>query len=275
MRRVLIVSAGVWLALLPLGAPLARTGPEPVSSSPEDGETVHRAPDRVEMTFSEPLDPSSNITVLDECDRVVSGDTDVSANEMSTPLTLKPSGHYRVQWEATGLAGASGTNRGDFSFHAHMGDPCDPDDNNNGDHHNGNGHNGHNGNNHGNHHGDHNGGNHGSGHAGTGHAPSTHTTDHSDHFGVDHADGHPSDDHAGAHKGKDHDGGRHRGGHGDGKHHAKDKQTTPDGGGDHPRLTTEGPTRTDESGALNLLLALALPALLGVGGGSLLRSRLA
>ncbi|MDQ3987497.1 MAG: copper resistance protein CopC [Actinomycetota bacterium] len=271
MRRLLIVCAGACLALTwAAGATAQQTGPEPVSSKPEDGETVHRAPDRVEMTFSEPLDESSNITVYDECDRVVSADTDVSTNEMSAPLTLKPSGHYRVEWEATGLAGASGTNRGDFDFHAHLGDPCDPeDDNNDGHNHNGNG------NKHQNHDGDHNGdGDHGTGHGDTGHGPSMHTTDHTDHLGTDHGEDHPSGDHEKGHMGGDHGGGKHRGGKHDGRHHGKGGPASPKGGADHPRLSSEGPSRGAENDALNLLLALALPALLGVGGGTFLRTRL-
>ncbi len=276
MRAKSLVAAVPLLLLAGTGPVAARQGPEPTDSSPERGAVVHRAPDEVSMTFSEPLDPSSHLHVTDECGRVVSGETEVVVDEMSTELRLKPSGHYEVQWSATGLA-ASGTNEGSWAFHVHAGESCKPDDNgngnNNGNHHHGNG--GPKGDGkHG--HGDkhdgkrHPGGDHGGGdHSGTLHSPATHTGDDHD-GGADHGAGHAgAGDHGGRHEGRGH-GPAEKGKH---EHHAGDRpDVAPDRAGD---AAADRPTGASENEALNLLLVLLLPALLGTGGGALLRAQTA
>ncbi|MDQ3955097.1 MAG: copper resistance protein CopC [Actinomycetota bacterium] len=237
---------------------------------------MREAPDEVSMTFSEPLDPSSHLEVTDQCGRVVSGDTEVAFDEMSTELTLKPKGHYTVDWTATGLAGASGTNEGSFAFHVYQGDSCDPDRGGKGNHNHNNGgpknnNNHHGGNNkHRGGHGNGPGGDHNDDHSSTAHSSTEHssethsTTDQGDHSG---AAGHKDRSRHGDHrKGK---------GSGHGKHEGRaeergNEQSDPDGrsvGG-----KTTGPTQND---ALNLLLVLLLPALLGTTGGAVLRARTA
>lgn len=267
----------VWLG--PVAA-AQQAGPEPTDESPKAGGAVREAPDEVSMTFSEPLDPSSHLEVTDQCGRTVSGDTEVTVDEMSTNLTMKPKGHYTVDWTATGIAGASGTNEGSYAFHVYQGDPCDPDKGGNGNHnHNNNGgpkNNNHHGNN------NHNGG-HGNG-PGGGHDGSSHTGDHSSttHTSTDHSAGthSPTDgDHSGA---GDHGADARHGDHGEKKKGAGHSEHR--GGGDgepnkpsgpDERSVADGPTSATENDALNLLLVLLLPALLGTTGGVVLRARAA
>jgi methionine-rich copper-binding protein CopC len=117
---------GVWVALAASAA--ASAAPEYVDSEPGDGEEVHKAPDQVSITFSEPLDSSSEIAVFDECGRRVdNGNTQIALTQttMSVGLDAKPSGHYEVDYTATGLAGVTGTTKGSFHFTAHTGPSCD------------------------------------------------------------------------------------------------------------------------------------------------------
>lgn len=233
------------------------------------------------MTFSEPLDPSSHLEVTDQCGRVVSGDTEVAVDEMSTNLTRKPKGHYTVDWTATGLAGASGTSEGSFAFHVYQGEPCDPDrgkgnhnhhnnegPKNNNNHHGGNKkHRGGHGNGPG---GDHNGSPGNEDHSSTTHSSTEHTSD-------THA-GSGEGDHSGAggHQGRSRHGDHGKGkGSGHDKHQGRagerpNKQSDPDG-----RSVADKPTGATDNDALNLLLVLLLPALLGTTGGVVLRARIA
>ena len=125
MTRLLGALAFVVLLTAPAGAALA-LAPQYVSSEPEDGAKLHQAPDEVRATFSEPLDPSSEMIVEDHCgNRLDDGNVEVSANEMAVGIEKKPSGHYMVTYAAVGLAGATGTTNGEFSFMVHAGKACD------------------------------------------------------------------------------------------------------------------------------------------------------
>lgn len=120
------LALGAWVALAASAA--ASAAPEYVNSEPGDGEEVHEAPDQVSITFSEPLDSSSQIEVFDECGRRVdNGDTQIALTQttMSVGLDAKPSGHYEVDYTATGVAGVTGTTKGSFHFVAHAGPSCD------------------------------------------------------------------------------------------------------------------------------------------------------
>jgi methionine-rich copper-binding protein CopC len=200
MRRIALLA--VLVVVLGPRAVGAQDGPRPTDTSPEQGGVVTRAPDEVSMTFDEPLDPSSRLEVHDECGRLVSGDTEITVDEMSTPLTLKPKGHYVVSWSATGLAGASGTRDGTWAFHVREGNHCDPDENNGNHHHNNN----ENGNEHNNHGNNKNGGHRNGGGDGhhspggdshpSGHTTTTHSTTHGDDTGTGaHAGGHRTGNH--------------------------------------------------------------------------------
>ena len=288
MRRFLAAIAAAGLATLtvaPAGA--AAVAPTYVSSEPSDGEELHQAPDRVEVTFSEPLDQSSKLSVEDSCGRQVDdGEVAIDGSAMSVGIALEPSGHYQVSYTATGLAGVTGSTEGGFHFMVHFGDKCGGGKGGKGGHNNhggnntgGNGNNtggnntGGNGNN--NEHNNHSGGgsqggqhSSGSGHSGSG-PSSTGTTDHAG-----------SQTHGGGHSSMDSTDNRHGGMHGDddnkrtkkhGKHrgHRKPKTTvaTPDQPG--PLAGGSGQPVAPDGSAV--MLALGFSLALGTLGGWFLR----
>lgn len=109
-------------------AAAAATAPGYVSSEPSDGEMLQQAPEKVDIIFNEPLDPSSKLTVTDECGNRVDDDMVViRANMMSIGIAKKPAGKYKVAYLATGLGGLTGEQKGKFAFMVHKGAACDPD----------------------------------------------------------------------------------------------------------------------------------------------------
>jgi methionine-rich copper-binding protein CopC len=261
MRKLAIGCYAVLLVLL-VAAPAAASqiAPEYQSSEPADGATVHQPPDRIEITFSEPLDPGSSMTVTDACDhRVDDGATEVSGSTMSIGLEKKPSGRYLVEYVASGIGGLTGETEGSFSFTAHAGAACDG---------NKSGHQGHGPGGNGNHgNGNHGNGNHGGNHAGGDHDGDDHSTG-STHSGTDHSTMGPS-----AHT--DHDAGdsgsHSEEGHSGGSHHDRPVASGPD--------TIDGITSSDTQRELltradstTLLISLALCAALGILGGVVLRA---
>ena len=123
------IASLVFVALL--AAPGAAAGavapvaPEYASSEPADGAELHQAPDTVTATFSEPLDPGSEMSVEDSCgNQIDDGNVEVSLTEMSVGIASKPSGRYHVAYVARGLAGATGSNEGHFTFTVHAGPDC-------------------------------------------------------------------------------------------------------------------------------------------------------
>lgn len=142
--------AAVVIGLVAAPVAAAPAAPEYVSSEPEDGATLHKAPKQVEATFSEPLDESSTLTVLDECNRQLDdGSTEVDATSMSIEIVKKPAGEYHVEYVARSIAGATGETKGHFMFTVHFGKACDGEGH--GDH----GDDGNDGNDKGNHEGGH------------------------------------------------------------------------------------------------------------------------
>jgi methionine-rich copper-binding protein CopC len=179
------------LATIPASVALAQVAPQYMDSEPADGAEMHKAPDTVTVTFSEPLDESSKMIVKDHCgNRLDDGRVTVSLNELSVGIKDKPAGHYMVTYAAVGLGGITGTTQGTFSFKVHAGTGCDGGAGH--DHHGGTGmdhsdHDDHTGGS------DHSGHSGGAGHqAGSGHE---HTTDHSGGAHTDHGTA-PGSDHS-------------------------------------------------------------------------------
>ncbi len=269
-------------------APRAAAAPELQSSEPSDGAELEHAPSQVSASFSEPLDPSSSLIVLDECGESVSGATEVFANEMTTDVTGHDAGHYTVQYRAVGVGGVSGTSQGSFSFHVAQGPDCDDDGGggkcpNHEDGHHGErcgNNNNRNGNKRCGHDGGHNGEQckrHGNGNG------RNHRGRHPDRHGGGPSHprrGHPSDDHE--EEGHDDDGmtghgssGEHgsRGGHDAGRH---DRDGRHRGGAGRSGAGDPGPLASGRSGdsradASAVALALLFSMLLGVTGGWVLR----
>jgi methionine-rich copper-binding protein CopC len=262
MRKLAIGCYAVLLVLLGAAPAVAsQIAPEYQSSEPADGATVHQPPDRIEVTFSEPLDPGSSMTVTDACDhRVDDGATEVSGSSMSIGLEKKPSGRYLVEYVASGIGGLTGETEGSFTFTAHAGAPCDGDKS---------GHPGHDPGGNGNHgNGNHGNGNHGAGNHANG-----------NHDGDDHSSGstHSGTDHStmGTSAHTDHeagDSGSHSNeGHAGGNHDDRPVASGPD--------TIDGITSSDTQRELltradstTLLISLALCAALGILGGVVLRA---
>ena len=255
MRREVLVLLAV--AITALGGHSARASsfaPTYLSSEPGSDEELHQTPPKVSVSFSEPLDRSSQLQVVDECGAPVSsGNTAVFGNEMSTDIVRTPSGRYTVVYEATGVGGVSGTTNGSLGFVVHAGTPCDGSA---GGHHGG-GHNGAGGGNgDGGGHGGHQGGGDHSGHAFFG----DEGTAHSSHDGA-------MSDHAGRHEARTHD--PHEG---NGKKH--DARAEPSK--DSPGTSNASAGDTQGGGLLPAgrdaaMLGLALTIALGLAGGWLLR----
>lgn len=258
--KALVVAAVTLMLAGSAGA--AERAPQYQSSEPADGEELHQAPSEVTVTFSEPLDASSQLAVTDECGNDIDdGATEVFGTDMTIGIRATPSGKYRVDYQATGIAGITGTTRGRFSFVVHAGKSCDGAG----------GHEGHGGGEEGRGgHGGHAGnGNGGTGHEGhdrpehEGHSPAPgHDPSGGDHSMHDVGDGTPGDR-----------GGRH-GGNGHARRH---------GPGDQPPRMTTDPVDPNVLAAPDsavspvpasveaVLAALVLAAAFGSLGGILLR----
>ena len=255
MKRLVTSGAAALLLVLIAAPAAAQVAPQYVSSTPEDGETVHQAPARVEVEFDQPLDDSSSLAVTDECDRQLDdGSTEVDGNTMSIEIVETPAGDYHVEYIARGVEGVTGENEGHFTFTVHAGESCD-------------------GKKHG-HHG--NGGKKNDGHGGHEREGGKHSGKHDDmdHDDMDHEDMDHDEHAAVTHEGD------HRGGSGHGKDHGKhDKHA--DGKNDDPTATGEIPGITSSDTARNLLAradsaaliaSLLLCALVGILGGVILRT---
>lgn len=253
LRRLAGV-VGASLALLVWSAAPALAAPTLLSADPEEGAELHEAPERVTLTFSEPLDESSEIRVFDDCDRRLDDRaTMIDLNEMSVGIELTPSGTYTVAYVAAGI---SGTTQSSYSFTVlHAGPACDGGGGHGdhgghggGDDGDGGGHGGHGG-------GDGDGGDHGA-HGGDGHDG-------------DHVSAAPHAGHGGpTTKGHDGHGGKDHAGHGGGK---KGGDEVSGSGSDAPPLAAGETDLFPEPGGGAVVLALGIAMLLGVLGGWALR----
>lgn len=286
--KIVRIAAVLALVLLPVGVARAEPGPpQRESSDPAPGEVVHHVHE-VAVTFDEALDPTTSRLRVHACGkRVDSGVMQFSTTgeTISVELDESPPGSFDVTYRVRGLNDTPEERmtprEGSFSFALHY-DRCEDDGGKGGRGHQ---HGNRNGNKQGGgkHGGGHRGNRHGGGRGGAG------GTDHSgDHATVpgshtDHTDGHSEEgmtDHGGRHEGsgKRHEGRKHRGDGNKGDHDGKHK----DPGGKHddhnagggPRNSADprpGPARPNH--ALNLLLVLGIPVLVGALGGRALRAR--
>jgi methionine-rich copper-binding protein CopC len=251
MKSRLVAAATIGLLLALFGGAEAMAAPTYLSSEPADGAKLHKPPKQVSITFSEPLDASSTMTVRDHCGRTLdTGKVQVELNEMRVGIAVTPSGHYMVTYTAVGIAGLTGSTKGNFSFEVHAGKSCSGAD-------------------HGNHAGNNAGNGPGNGH-GNGRNQEAHTpTDH-----VDHTDDQAATSHAHSQDGNgDHK--KHGGDSGDKKGHER-HQAAPNGdSGDRfqPQALDRGETPVPDlvPGSEAVLAALAAAATLGAVGGWLLR----
>src|SRR5687767_9271763 len=119
MRKLLTAGCAGLLVLLaawPAAASQA-AAPRYVSSEPSDGAKLHEAPQRVEVTFDQPLDESSSLSIVDECERDIDDNqTVVDGTTMSIGVAETPAGMYHVEYVAEGLGGVTGREEGMFMF---------------------------------------------------------------------------------------------------------------------------------------------------------------
>lgn len=265
MRHLRYVLAAVAVGALAAG-PLAGAAtagllaPSYTSSDPERGAMMDEPPAEVSVTFSEPLDPSSVMNVVDECGKEIdAGPATVQLTEMTVELGDDlPSGMYKVVYRAVGLAGATGTSASSFEFMVHHGDACKgskgghhPPGHGKGKHKHGNGNGNHN-NGHGNH------GNEGNEHGGHGGGGS----DHSEHSGMS---GMSGSTHSGHDMGSSTShGGKHR-------NHTGHKKPAADTPGQPTTLAGGSGNLPVGADAEAVLIGLGLALAVGVLGGWLLR----
>ena len=74
-------------------------------ASPAAGENLHAAPPKVELHFSEALEPAfSSITVTNAAGtQMGAGATTANGSELDLPLKPLPPGRYRVTWHAVSV----------------------------------------------------------------------------------------------------------------------------------------------------------------------------
>jgi copper resistance protein C len=243
-RILAAVSLGFLLALFGGGTALA--APTYLSSEPADGAKLHKPPKEVSITFSEPLDASSTMTVRDHCGRTLdNGKVQVQLNEMRVGIAITPSGHYMVTYTAVGLAGLTGSTKDNFSFQVHAGESCDGAD-------------------HGNHSGNGNGNGHTKGNGHAQHDPTAHQEQTDDNGTATH--GHAQNGEADHTK---HVAGRNK------KDHQRHQAAANGDSGDRfqPQALDRGETPVPDlvPGSEAVLAALAAAAGLGAVGGWLLR----
>lgn len=109
LPRVLLgVFAGSLLALAPIVSASAAVAPQyqdSEDSEPGNGSSVQTAPPSARATFSEPLDDSSTMAIVNECgERVDGSNPSASLNEITVSLT---EGHYSGKYTVSYTASAS------------------------------------------------------------------------------------------------------------------------------------------------------------------------
>ena len=270
VRSILAALAVGALAAGPLAgaAGAALVAPTYQSSDPEDGAMMDHPPSEVTVTFSEPLDASSEMSVFDECGTEIdSGDATVNLTEMQVGIDNTPAGTYKVVYTAVGLAGVTGETKGSFDFMVHHGKPCKKGAVKHPDH-----------------------GNHGKGkkkdreHDHDGDGKDDHDDMSSGHSGGDHDSGSDHDSggnhdsgsttHSGGHMPSGSgNGSGHGSGHG-GPGHGKGKgiDDAPTAGSPNPPVAAGPGGITATADAEAMLIGLGLALLVGVLGGWLLRN---
>jgi methionine-rich copper-binding protein CopC len=108
----------VWVAAWTMSAP-ASAHAFLDHATPAVGSTVHGSPPRVELWFTQDLEPSfSTVRVLDQGNhRQDKGDAQVATGDatlLQVSLPQLPPGRYRVEWRVTSVD--THVTEGDFTF---------------------------------------------------------------------------------------------------------------------------------------------------------------
>lgn len=97
-----------------------------ITSDPQAGASVSSAPSKITVTFSQPLDSSSQLQVVDQCaHRVDDHNVQITLNQISVGLRgMAPKGRYVVNYIAVGPQGLTGATRNGFTFTVTSGMQC-------------------------------------------------------------------------------------------------------------------------------------------------------
>ena len=256
LLALVVGSTGASATPSPDASGTSQAPPSKIDSEPAEGAELHQAPDKVSITFDQPLDPSSQISVENHCGaRADDRHTRVTGNSMEVDLGSDFAGTYHVSYFAKGVGGVTGQQSGAFTFSVHMGPSCDGKDH---DHDKK----------------KHKKKKHGPGHDDRKHKRGRDHDDHdpgSDHDGDTHATSSHGDDHSnggGDHAGAGHAGGRHGDAHGR-NHDSGGGGTEANGIRDLAGGPTGPPLRGPDLPAVAMSLGLCM--LMGVLGGAVLR----
>lgn len=122
--RLAAATVVAWFAL----PGIAFASPQVIASDPAQASEEHEAPEEVSVTFDMILDPeASTLTVVDECGRHIDdGKPEVVGNTIRVGISETPSGIYEMRYKATPPAGVTGSSKGAIRFTVHAGKPCIP-----------------------------------------------------------------------------------------------------------------------------------------------------
>lgn len=291
MRSVMLGAvATLFLGVLAPSAGADHGPPHFVGSDPARGEKVHKV-EEVSVTFDEALDFSSSELGVSACGQdVTAGEPEVVGDTISVEIGDEPPGTYVVTYSVSGLDDTPEERmeptQGSYEFSLHYPECEDDGDGDNhhdgpdkprGDGHHGGGgdHNEHGGDNEKGHRNEHSGHRDDRGHVRGGHDSGS-GSEHADHSTTS---THDEDSHghrtvAGDHHSRKEGHQRHKGRHGDSKDHGNRKHGNHDSKGPEREGPSSGSERPDRpNDALNLVLVLSIPALVGAVGGRALRAR--
>lgn len=115
LGRLVVAVVGALFGLASLATP-AGAHAALIETSPADGQEVDEGPDRVVLTFSEPMQRPAAIEVSDpEGDQVADGEPEIDGERVTVGLeALDADGTYTVQWRA--VSADDHPLEGEFSF---------------------------------------------------------------------------------------------------------------------------------------------------------------
>lgn len=88
------------------------------TANPAPGATLRRSPETIQLTFSEPLGPTSTFTLYGQGFQAVAGVEPVlsgqDGNQLTASIPPMAAGTYTVQWNVTGVDGHAAS--GSYAF---------------------------------------------------------------------------------------------------------------------------------------------------------------
>jgi len=125
VRRALVLFAGAAALLSVAGTSLAHGDLE--STTPEDGSTVRKVPQRISISLTEPPTAGAEARARDGCKRRAPGATSIDGNDIVVAVAGGEPGKWRVSYRAVSAVDGHQT-RGNFSFKVSGRRDCSPDE---------------------------------------------------------------------------------------------------------------------------------------------------